>query len=295
VHSSSNPLYRVLLVIAAGIGAVSFAAVFIRWCDAPPLAIACYRLLFASILFWITGGARYWPEFRKFSRADWIWGFISGFALAMHFATWITSLSYTSVASSVVLVAISPIFVALGAVAVLREPVHPLLYGGLLLAVAGATIITFDEAAGGKNSLFGNALAVAGAFFGGIYFLIGRVMRRRMATVPYVTLCYSAAAIFLWLATQIFAVPLHGYSLHTFGLFLLLAVIPQMIGHTSFNWALKYLSAPTVTVTLLGEPVGASILAFLFFNEQPPMRTILGGGVVLAGVAAAIFSEGRKA
>ncbi len=292
--SSSTPLYRVMLVIAAGILAVSFAAIFIRWCEAPPLAIAFYRLLFASLFFWMTGGMRSWSEFKKLLRADWILGGLSGLALAMHFATWITSLSYTSVTSSVVLVATSPIFVALGAIFILREPVRPLLSVGLLLAFTGAIIITFDEASGGENSLLGNALAIAGALFGGIYFLIGRVLRRRIATIPYVTLCYTAAAACLWFGTQIFAVPLRGYALPTFGIFLLLALVPQVIGHTSFNWALKHLSAPAVSVTLLGEPVGASILAFVFFEERPSVRAVLGGGLALAGVAMAIFSEGRK-
>ncbi len=283
-----------LLVVAAGIAAVSFAAIFVRWCDAPPLAIAFYRLLFASILFWITGGMQFWPELKKLMRTDWILGGISGFALALHFATWITSLTYTSVTSSVVLVSTSPIFVALGAIFILREPVRPLLYAGLLLAFAGAMIITFADTKGGENSLFGNALAVAGALFGGVYFLIGRLMRRRLATVPYVTLCYSAAAVFLWMGTQVFAVPLRGYTLPTFGNFLLLALVPQMIGHTSFNWAIKYLSAPTIAVTLLGEPVGASILAFIVFNEQPTLQTVFGGCMILAGVAMAILSEGKK-
>ena len=292
---SATPLFRVMLVLAAGILAVSFAAIFIRWCEAPPLAIAFYRLLFASLFFWITGGLRSWPEFKKFRRADWLWGAISGVALALHFATWITSLFYTSVTNSVVLVATSPIFVALGAIFILREPVRPLLYIGLLFAFAGAMIITLAATSGGDNSLLGNALALCGAFFGGIYFLIGRMMRKYMATIPYVTLCYTAAALCLWLATQAFAVPLRGYTLPTFGIFLLLALVPQVIGHTSFNWALKHLSAPVVSVSLLGEPVGASILAFIFFQERPSAAAILGGGLALAGVIMAILSEGRKA
>ncbi len=291
---SPIPLYRVLLTVTAGIVAVSFAAIFIRWCEAPPLAIAFYRLLFASLLFWITGGARSWPELKKFSRSDWLLGAISGAALALHFAAWITSLSYTSVTSSVVLVSTSPIIVALGAVFILHEPVRSWLYAGLLLAFTGAMIITFDEAGRGSNSLLGNTLAAAGALFGGIYFLIGRLLRKRLATLPYVTMCYSAAALFLCLGTQILAIPLRDYSWQTFGIFLLLALVPQMIGHTSFNWALKHLSAPAVSITLLGEPVGASVLSFLFFHEAPSLQTVLGGGLALAGVAMAILSEVKK-
>lgn len=290
---SPLPLSRVLTVVTAGIVAVSFAAIFIRWCEAPPLAIAFYRLFFASLLFWLMGGVRSAREFGTFSAADWKWATISGFALALHFATWITSLSFTTVSSSVVLVSTSPVFVALGSILVLRESLRPLQGLGLLVALAGAAIITFDAASSGQNSLWGNALALAGALCGGVYFLIGRMMRKRMATIPYVTLCYSAAAVFLLLIAQLFSAPLRGYSWQTFGLLALLALVPQMIGHTSFNWALKHLSAPAVSVLLLGEPVGASVLAFVFFQEQPSAQTLLGGCCTLAGVALAILSEGK--
>lgn len=291
---SSVPMNRVMLVLAAGIVAISFAAILIRWCAAPPLVIAFYRLLFAALFFWITNKSGNLTQLRNLPLKTLRWGGLAGIALALHFATWITSLNHTSVASSVVLVATSPIFVSLGARFVLGETARPLLYWGLLLAFAGATVITLQDAESGNTSFIGNLLALAGALFAGVYFLIGRKLRQELDTAPYVTLCYSAAAIILLLGTLLWRLPLFDYSSQTFIMFLALALVPQVIGHTSFNWALKHLSAPVVSIALLGEPIGASILAFIFFKEELGTMTLCGGGLTLFGVALAIFSERGK-
>ncbi|NUO80867.1 DMT family transporter [candidate division KSB1 bacterium] len=292
---SSVPMNRVMLVLASGIAAISFAAILIRWCAAPPLVIAFYRLLFAALFFWITSKSGNLTQLRNLPLKTLQWGGLAGIALALHFATWITSLNHTSVANSVVLVATSPIFVALGARFILGESARPLLYWGLLLAFAGATVITLQDAEGSNTSFFGNLLALAGALFAGVYFLIGRKLRQELDTAPYVTLCYSAAAIVLLLGTLLWRLPLFDYSAQTFLTFLALALVPQVIGHTSFNWALKHLSAPVVSIALLGEPIGASILAFVFFKEELGTMTLFGGSLTLFGVALAIFSERGKA
>ncbi len=291
---ASVPMNRVMAVLAAGIVAISFAAILIRWCAAPPLVIAFYRLLFAALFFWITNKSGNLTQLRNLPLKTLRWGGLAGIALALHFAAWITSLNHTSVASSVVLVATSPIFVALGARFILGETARPPLYWGLLLAFAGATAITWQDVESGNSSFFGNLLALAGALFAGVYFLIGRKLRQEMDTAPYVTLCYSAAAILLLLGTLLWRLPLFDYSSQTFATFLALALVPQVIGHTSFNWALKHLSAPVVSIALLGEPIGASLLAFIFFKEELGTTTLLGGSLTLLGVALAIFSERGK-
>lgn len=290
--SVSKP--RTIAVLSAGIVAISFAAILIRWCEAPPLVIAFYRLLLAAIFFWSTSTQNSRAHLRALPAHMLRWGWLAGLALALHFAAWITSLNHTSVANSVVLVATSPIFVALGARFILGETVRPLLYWGLLLAFTGALIITLQEEQAGAASLKGNLLALAGALFGGIYFLFGRKLRRHMDTAPYVMLCYSAAALLLLVAVLVLQLPLLDYSGQTFAMFLLIALIPQVVGHTSFNWALKYFSAPTVSVALLGEPIGASLLALIFFGEKFGTVTLLGGAFTLAGVALAIFAERGK-
>lgn len=288
------PFKRVLGILSAGVIAISFAAILIRWCEAPPLTIAFYRLGFASLFFWSTSTATARATLRRLPLASLRWGWFAGIALALHFATWITSLNHTSVTNSVVLVATAPIFVALGARFIFGEKAQTWLYWGLLLAFAGATLITVQENASGSTSLWGNLLAIAGALFAGIYFLIGRKLRQHMDTAPYVMLCYTSAAVLLLLAALLTRSPLTGYSWQTYATFLGLALIPQVIGHTSFNWALKHLSAPTVSIAMLSEPVGASLLAILFLNEQIGAVTLLGGTLTLIGVGMAIFSERGK-
>ncbi len=288
------PLPRVLSVLLAGVIAISFAAILIRLCEAPPLAIAFYRLFFASLFFWLTSNKSARATLRQLPLASLRWGWLAGVALALHFATWITSLNHTSVTNSVVLVATAPIFVALGARFILQEKARAWLYWGLLLAFAGVAVITLHDSSGGQNALFGNLLALAGALFAGIYFLIGRKLRRQMDTAPYVMLCYAAAALLLFAAALLMREPLTGYSWQTYAAFLGIALIPQVLGHTSFNWALKHLSAPTVSVAMLGEPIGASLLAVFFLQEEIGVRTLLGGSLTLIGVGIAIYSERGK-
>ncbi len=221
-------------------------------------------------------------------------GIISGIALAAHFATWITSLYYTSVASSVVLVSSSPIFVALGARFILREPTRPQLFIGLVIALMGATLISLADASSGRNSLWGDMLAVAGAIAVSVYFLAGRILRRQLDTTAYVAMSYSTAALVLLFSALLLQAPLTGFSHQIFGLFILIALIPQVIGHTSFNWALKHLSAPAVAVTTLGEPIGASILAYLLLGEKISGWAVAGGVTTLIGVGIVLLSESRR-
>lgn len=292
--SKTIPRSAVFAVLAAGVLAVSFSAIFVRWCEAPALVIAFYRLFFASLFLILLTGRQTLAEVRSLSRQTIAWSALSGCALACHFATWISSLSYTSVASSTVLVATVPVFVALGSVLILRERVRPLLYWGLLIALAGTIVITRSDTHNGQNSLLGDSLALAGAIFAAGYFLLGRKLRRSMNTATYVTLCYAMAALVLLPGIFLLQQPLFSYSWQTFGLFALIALVPQMIGHTSFNWALQHLSAPTVSIAVLGEPIGASVLAFFLLQEGINSSALAGGVITLFGVALAIYAEPRQ-
>jgi drug/metabolite transporter (DMT)-like permease len=285
---------RIAAVLVLGITAVSFASILIRWCPAPALTIAFYRLLFASLFLGLFTGRQVLREWRAMPPRAFSLGVISGIALAAHFATWITSLYYTSVASSVVLVSTAPIFVALGTRFVLREPTRPLLFAGLTIAMIGAAMIAFADADGGRDSLWGDLLAMLGAVSVSIYFLCGRMLRRQLGTAAYVVMSYGTAALVLFLTALLLQTPLTGFSYQVRGLFVLIALIPQVIGHTSFNWALKHLSAPTVSVLLLGEPVGASILAYLLLGEKISGWTLAGGITTLSGVGIVLIAESRR-
>ena len=282
---------RIAAVLGMGIVAVSFASILIRWAAAPALSTAFYRLLFASVFFWMTHGQATLKEWRGAAPALLGWSGLSGMALAVHFAAWITSLSLTSVSSSVVLISTTPLWVALGTTFFLRESVRLQFVIGLMVALGGAILISATDAATGQDSLWGDVLAVVGAMAGAVYLMIGRRVQRELNTWAYVTAAYSAAAIALLVWAILAGAPLRGFDGRTYGLFALIALVPQVVGHTSFNWALRYLSAPLVSVMLLGEPLGATMLAYFLLDEELSLAKIVGGGLTLAGVMLAAASE----
>ena len=280
------------LALALGIAAVSSGSIFARFAqvDAPSLAIAAFRLFLATLFLLPAAWLRYRHRLRRLSAREWGWLLASGLLLAIHFATWITSLEYTSVASSVALVSTSPLWVALFAWLAWREPLTPTLVAGLGLALAGSVVISLAEAqaAISPRPILGNLLALAGALAVSGYWLIGRHLRRHLPLVPYVTVVYGAAALLLLGAALFFRQPLYGFKPATYGWFLLLALIPQLLGHSSFNWALGHLGAVYVAVATLGEPIGAAILALLFLGEVPSPLKAAAAALILAGIYLAL-------
>lgn len=287
--------YTVLFV---GVVIVSTAAVMISGAigaGAHPLTVAAGRLTFAALALTPIAWARSGAELRRTARRDWLWALGSGVFLAVHFASWITSLAYTSVASSTALVATNPLFVALGSLVVFRERLPRGVWLGIVLTIGGSAVIGWSDSAGGagSNPLLGDVLAVVGAVCGSGYLLVGRALRTRVSLLPYIWMVYSAAAVVLlvWMA-------LAGYSLLglppvVYLLLVGLALGPQLLGHTSFNWALKYLSATFITVAILGEPVGSAILAAVLLRQPVQPLQLVGGAVLLAGIAIATLAEHR--
>jgi len=291
-HRSGRPHLPPRLVLAVGVAAVSAAAVFSRYAqtDAPSLTIAAYRLALATLFLLPVAWLRRRRELSGLKASDWCWALAAGVFLAVHFATWITSLEYTSVASSVVLVSTSPLWVALFAWLFLGEPLTPSLLGGLSLALGGSAIISFAEARSGVSPrpLLGNVLALGGALAVSGYWLIGRRLRRHLSLLPYVTLVYGFAALTLLAAAMLLRQPLTGFKTATYGWFLLLALIPQLLGHSSFNWALAHLPAAYVAIATLGEPVGAALLAFLLLGETPSVLKLAAAALIMAGIFLAL-------
>ncbi len=280
------------LALLTGIIAVSSGSIFARFAqdDAPSLAVAAFRLSLATLFLFPVAWLRNRRELRGLSASDWARLLASGLFLAVHFGTWITSLEYTSVASSVALVSTSPLWVALFSWIIWREPLKPSLMLGLALALCGSVVISFAEARSAISArpFLGNALALAGALAVSGYWLIGRRMRRGLSLVPYVTVVYGAAALTLLAAALLFGQPLTGFQPPTYGWLLLLALIPQLLGHSSFNWALGHLPASYVAVATLGEPVGAAILAFFFLDETPTGLKLFAAALILAGIYLAL-------
>ncbi|MFQ5771810.1 MAG: DMT family transporter [bacterium] len=284
----------VYLILVIGIIAVSFASIFIKLCDAPSMIIASYRLTLSSLFFLVMAGVKRVNLITSFTVRDLLMAVLSGIFLCLHFATWITSLKYTSVANSVVLVSTTPIFVALGSFVFLKEKINRLLIVGIALTVLGAIILSSKDFGIGENTTLGNGLALIGAVGGAGYFLLGRKLRAHIDTLTYVSIVYSLAAVLLVLISAMLNFSFLGYDYKIYVLLLLIALVPQVIGHTSFNWALKYVSATTVSVITLGEPIGATILAFYLLEEKITLFQAIGGILILTGLGMAIRGESTQ-
>ena len=287
-----------MLVLAVGVLAVSFSAIFIRLAQTeeavPSLAIAAWRTTIATMVLLPIALLRRRQELRGMKMADWLLAALAGLMLGIHFGTWITSLAYTSIASSAVLVSTSPLWVGLAAPFVLHEPLTRWLKIGLGLALAGSVVIALGDGlqlADGSRAMTGNGLALLGAVAMAVYYLIGRRLRQGLSLLSYTTVVYGIAALTLVSYSLMSQVPLMGYSQTAYGLFVLMAVFPQLIGHSSFNWALAYLPATFVAVTIISEPVGATLLGLLILGEVPAGVTIVGSLVVLLGIMMAGISK----
>lgn len=300
--STAPPRSTLILGLFSGVAAASTAAIFIRFAQqngAPSIVIAAARLTIATLILAPVIFLRHWPEIKRLKTIDWILALLGGFFLALHFATWISSLEFTTVASSAVLVSTAPLWVAILSPIVLRERVGLAAVIGLALALLGGVIIGAGDACSwqagylscssanlglGKTAFWGDLLALCGAWLAAGYMLVGRKLRSRVSLLPYIFIVYGAAAVVLltvMLGTK--SNPL-GLPASTFVWFLLLAIIPQLFGHSTFNWALKYLPASFVSISLLGEPIGSTILALIIFQEVPDVIKIGGGILILLGI-----------
>lgn len=275
------------LVLAFSVFAVSWAGPLVRFTGAPALAISFWRLAIACALIGLILTLRgEWRELRVLQARDWALAGLAGIFLAGHFVTWIASLQLTTVAASVVLVSTQPLWVALLSIPLLRERPRPVQWAGILLAVAGAAWVGWGGAGGGGGDPRGNLLALSGAALAAAYYVLGRGLRRRVTIWPYVAVVYGAAAAVLLVALIIVGTPVIGYPRGDWAVFAALAIGPMMIGHTGQNWALRYLPAYAVNVSLLGEPIGATLIAWLLpgIRETPQPAVLLGGALILAGI-----------
>lgn len=289
----------VTLVIA--IISVSTASIFIRNAqnEVPSLVIASFRLSLASIILGVFVLPSKWIEIKGIIKTHYLPILISGFLLALHFSCWITSLEYTSVMSSVVLVTTTPIWVSMLSPLVLQEKMSWQIGLGLIVALLGSIIITVSQncsivntqficdisnSSPGKDAIMGNLLAILGAIAAAGYVMIGRKLRKRMNLFPYIFLIYSIASIILISLSLLSGYGFDGYSKGAYFWMILLAIVPQLLGHSILNWLLGFLPAIYVAISLLGEPAGSSILAWVFLRENPTIIEIIGALLILIGI-----------
>jgi drug/metabolite transporter (DMT)-like permease len=280
------------LTLSLAVVFVSFGAVLVRLAASPPLAVSFYRVALASLLllpFAARDARRSWPGLAP--RQGWLL-LAAGAALALHFATWIASLSYTSIASSVLLVNTAPLFALVFSRVFLHERVPGVVKAALPIAFVGAGLIALGDWAGSPGSLLGNTLAVLGAVTVAAYQVIGRGLRAALPLNAYVLGVWATAAVALAALATASGVPLSGYRGRTWLLFFALALVPTIGGHGLVNKSLRSIPAPTVGLFLLGEPVLASLLAWLVFHEVPGPWTFAGGAVVLVALALVLARRG---
>jgi len=276
-----NPYLAVLLAVMC----VSTSAIFVRLSTAHPMMIAFYRMglsaLFLAPLALNRSGRK---ELQGMNSRDIIAAMIAGLFLAVHFTVWNISLEYTSVASSTVLVTMQPLFVVILGYIFFKERISTKSMAGAALALTGSILVGAADFQIGGKALLGDILAFSGAFFIAVYFLIGRQLRVKLSLFPYVFLVYGSAAVFLFIANLLAGIPFYPYPPLDWLWFIMLTIIPTIGGHTVYNWALRYVKTIVVSVSILGEPVGATILAFLIFREIPGWLQLLGDLIIISGL-----------
>ena len=277
--------------------ALSFASIFItklEQSEVPPLVIAFYRMTFATALLLPVSLALKRREIAALAGRDLVLLAVGGLCLAIHFAAWITSLKYIPIATAVVLVNSHPLFVTLASYLFLGEKPRARSLMGTLTGLAGMAVISHDAIIGDQASttsdaILGDSLALLGALAIVGYFIVGRMARARISLLGYVTPLYGVCSVILLIWILVFRDPMarnpfYPYSASVWAYLAALAIVPTILGHTVFNWALKHVRPSAISVTFLGEPVVASVLAFVLFSQRPPLATFVGGAMVLAGV-----------
>jgi drug/metabolite transporter (DMT)-like permease len=284
---------KIGLYIGVGLITLSFASILIKLTMAPSIVIAAGRLFIAAVIL----QPIFWSRFRtlklEIKNSKWRLIILSGVFLAAHFTMWIESLSHTSVPSSVVLVATDPIFVAILSPLLLREKVSLRIIIAIILGMIGTAVVA-SQGFGSFTMTKGNLLALGGAVCAGGYLLIGRKVRPITSLLSYIYIMYTTAAIILVSAVFITGNKFGELSLQSYLFIALLGIGPQLIGHTSFNWALRYVTAPVVAMAILGEPIGTTILSWLILHQPPTLTEVIGGVIICIGIYLAATSIERK-
>ena len=298
-HTAQPARWLPFVVLGIGLIAISFSAIFARLAQAEgvnSLAVATWRLGLAALIVTPVALLQSRRELARLTRRQIGMALAAGFLLALHFATWISSLEYTSVASSTALVTTNPLWIGLASFLIFRETPTKMMIGGIALSFAGSLFIFWSDsqnASAGTDPMFGNLLALIGSWCFSAYLLIGRRLRAGLGLPAYIWLAYGAAALFLFVASGAGGVELFTLSNTAWLVLLAMALGPQLLGHTAYNWSLRYVSATFVAVVTLGEPVGSALMAFIIFGEGFAPLQFVGFSLLLLGIYLAAKGEKR--
>ncbi|MGG3510173.1 DMT family transporter [Paenibacillus lautus] len=283
MNSNRAPI-PVFIPLFIGIIAISFSSIFVKWSSSPVSIQAMYRLVI-TFLIMLPFAGKYVPDIKSLKRTDLLLLLLSGAMLALHFLLWMGSLKWTSVASSTIILALQPVFVMMGAYFWFKEKTSVAAIGGMAIAFLGVFLLIGSSGlSGSKGHLTGDIMSLLGTAAVAVHMLLGQLLLRRLPSFLYSWLVFAVAASVLAVYNVGMNIPMTGYSGREWGIFALLAVVPTVFGHLLFNWLMKYATASTVSMSVLGEPVGASVLAFLLLNESMNSLQAAGGALVLLGL-----------
>ena len=272
-------------VLTIGVICISTAAVIIRLIEAPATAIAFYRLAIASIFILpLSSFLRNTNGLKQIRLPDTLMCLAASVAISIHFVAWIASLEYTSVASSVILVTTSPLIVAFLSKLFFQEHLRKNVYVGIALGLIGAVVLTGGDSRLEGRELWGDLLAFIGALSFAFYLILGKRVRTRLNNLDYTSFVFLSASVMLFVISVIANQPLWNFDSKSIIFIVTLAIIPQLIGHSSITWALGSVRATLVSVAIMAEPVGAILLAWLILNEHPSLANLIGGLIILSGI-----------
>jgi len=283
-----EPKINPYIAILVGVLSVSTSALFVKLSSAPSGVIAFYRLFFSVLLMLPLFLFRYQHELRAIRKIDWLLSGIAGIFLAFHFIFWFESLNYTSVASSTVLVTIQPLFAFVGTYFIYKEKLSLKTIVSAIIAILGCVLISWGDFYINGEALWGDFLALFACALITAYLLFGQSVRKRLSLITYTFIVYFISTVVLLIYVVINNEPLLGYPPEDWFYFLLLAIFPTLLGHSLFNWSIKWVSTNVISMAILFEPVGAAILAYIFLQENLVWTQWLGGIIVLIGLG--IFS-----
>ncbi|MEZ7173514.1 DMT family transporter [Sporosarcina sp. OR05] len=279
-----KPSIHPYIPIIIGVISVALSAIFVKLATADAGVIAFYRMLFSVLLMLPLFLMKYRKELLVFTKRDWIFSSIAGIFLAFHFILWFESLNYTSVASSTVLVTLQPIFAFVGTYFFFKEKLSLKTILSAVIAISGSIIISWSDFQLSGTAFYGDMLALAGCAFITAYLLFGQEVRKRLSLITYTFVLYAISTITLFFYVLVKGESFGPYSSTDWFWFFMLALIPNLLGHSLFNWAVKWVSTNVISIAILFEPVGASILAYYIFHETLTSAQIIGGIVVIAGI-----------
>ena len=275
-----NPYIPIII----GVISISLSAIFVKLAEAESGVIAFYRMLFSVLIMSPLFFLKYKHELKSLNKKDWLFTSVAGVFLAFHFILWFESLNYTSVASSTVLVTLQPIFALAGTYLFFNEKVSIKAIMATFVAISGSVLIAWGDFRVSGDAFYGDILAlIACALITG-YFLFGQEVRKRLSLITYTMVVYSVSTIVLFLYVLVVDQSFGPYDSNEWILFLLLAIVPNLLGHNLFNWAIKYVSTNIISISILFEPIGATLLAFIIFGEYLTYTQVLGGVVVIVGM-----------